>query len=205
MKRAIDIAYASACTVVAAFVLAASIPGLVAASDVDIGERAGEVIGEIAQVTEDFSLTDLPGNLEIEANEMIFDYDHGELRYSGDVKVVHGDVRLRADRMVLKFNPGRVKALNLLEAIGNVEVLRGEERAVGDHATYDPERRIITLTGKASLGSGGNSIGGESVVVYLSERRAEVKGSNSRTGETGRVRAVIDPESLDLLKEPKPK
>lgn len=191
--------------IAAVVVLAAAMPARVDASDVDIGERAGEVIGEIAQVTEDFSLTDLPGNLQIEANEMIFDYDHGELRYGGNVQVVHGDVRMRADRMVLKFNPGRVKSLKLLEAIGKVEVLRGEERAVGDHATYDPDRRIITLTGKASLGSGANSIGGESVVVYLAERRAEVKGGNARTGESGRVRAVIDPESLDLLNEPKKK
>jgi lipopolysaccharide export system protein LptA len=189
----------------AVLALAAALPARVDASDVDIGERAGEVIGEIAQVTEDFSLTDLPGNLQIEANEMIFDYDRGELRYGGNVQVVHGDVRMRADRMVLKFNPGRVKSLKLLEAIGKVEVLRGEERAVGDHATYDPDRRIITLTGKASLGSGANSIGGESVVVYLAERRAEVKGGNARTGESGRVRAVIDPESLDLLNEPKKK
>ncbi len=75
MKRAIDIAFILAASVV----LAASGPGVVAASDVDIGERAGEVIGKIAQVTQDFSLTDLPGNLEIEANEMMFDYDHGEL------------------------------------------------------------------------------------------------------------------------------
>jgi lipopolysaccharide transport protein LptA len=201
MNRAIAIAASLA----SALVLAAATPGRAPASDVDIGERAGEVIGEIAQVTEDFSLTDLPGNLEIEANEMMFDYDHGELRYGGDVKVVHGDVRMRADRMVLKFNPGRSKSLKLLEAIGKVEVLRGEERATGEHATYDPDRRIITLTGKASLGSGGNSIGGESVVVYLSERRAEVKGGNARTGESGRVRAVIDPDSLDLLKEPKQK
>ena len=81
MKRAIDIALPLAATVV----LWATGPGVVAASDVDIGERAGEVIGQIAQVTEDFSLTDLPGNLEIEANEMMFDYDHGELRYGGDV------------------------------------------------------------------------------------------------------------------------
>ena len=190
---------------IAAFVLAVSMPVLAVASDVDIGERAGEVIGEIAQVTEDFSLTDLPGNLQIEADEMIFDYDGGELRYSGNVKVVHGDVRMRADRMVLHFNPGRAKALKQIEAIGKVEVLRDEERAVGEHATYDPDRRIITLTGKASLGSGGNSIGGESVVVYLSERRAEVKGGNARTGESGRVRAVIDPQSLDLLNEPKKK
>jgi lipopolysaccharide transport protein LptA len=201
MKRPVTIPSVLA----AAVVLAAAMPGLVAASDVDIGERAGDVIGEIAQVTEDFSLTDLPGNLQIEANEMLFDYDHGELRYSGNVQVAHGDVRMRADRMILKFNPGRAKSLKLLEAIGQVEVLRGEERAVGEHATYDPERRIITLTGKASLGSAGSSIGGESVVVYLSERRAEVKGGNGRAGQGGRVRAVIDPDSLDLMKEPKQK
>ena len=82
------------------------------------------------------------------------------------------------------------------------EVQRGEERANGEHASYDPNRRIITLTGKASLGSGTNRIGGESVVVYLAERRAEVKGGGQAAGEGGRVRAVIDPKSLDLLKEP---
>lgn len=192
-------------TATALALLAAMTASFAIASDIDIGERAGEVIGEIAQVTSDFSLTDLPANLQIEADEMLFDYDHGELRYSGNVKVVHGDVSMRADRMVLNFNPGRIKSLRQIEATGKVEVLRGEERAVGEHATYDPDRRIITLTGKASLGSAGNSIGGESVVVYLAERRAEVKGNNTRTGERGRVRAVIDPESLDLLKEPKKK
>jgi lipopolysaccharide export system protein LptA len=200
MKRATSIAFA--CATIA---LVALPPYPVTAGDVDIGERAGEVIGEIAQVTEDFSLTDLPGNLQIEANEMLFDYERGELRYTGNVQVVHGDVSMNADRVVLEFNPGRAKSLKLLEAVGNVEVIRGEERAVGDHATYDPERRIITLTGKASLGSAGNSIGGESVVVYLAERRAEVKGGKARNGEGGRVRAIIDPDSLDLLKEPKQK
>jgi lipopolysaccharide transport protein LptA len=200
MKRGTYIAF-----VCATFALVALPPDPVTAGDVDIGERAGEVIGEIAKVTEDFSLTDLPGNLLIEANEMLFDYERGELRYTGSVQVVHGEVSMHADRVALKFNPGRAKSLNLLEAIGNVEVVRGEERAVGDHATYDPDRRIITLTGKASLGSAGNSIGGESVVVYLAERRAEVKGGKTRNGEGGRVRAIIDPDSLDLLKEPKPK
>ena len=176
--------------------------GLARANDVDIGERAGEAIGRIAQVTDDFTLTDVPANLEIEADRMAFDYDHGELRYDGDVKVRHGEVSMRSEKLLLTFNPGRTKSLKTIEATGNVEVQRGEERASGEHASYDPNRRIITLTGKASLGSGTNRIGGESVVVYLAERRAEVKGGGQAAGEGGRVRAVIDPKSLDLLKEP---
>jgi lipopolysaccharide export system protein LptA len=172
------------------------------ANDVDIGERAGEAIGKIAQVTNDFTLTDVPANLEIEADRMAFDYDQGELRYDGNVKVRHGEVSMRSEKLLLTFNSGRTKSLKTIEASGNVEVQRGEERASGEHASYDPNRRIITLTGKASLGSGTNRIGGESVVVYLAERRAEVKGGGPAAGEGGRVRAVIDPKSLDLLKEP---
>jgi len=172
------------------------------ANDVDIGERAGEAIGQIAQVTNDFALTDIPANLEIEADRMAFDYDQGELHYDGNVKVRHGEVSMRSDKLLLTFDAGRNKALKTIEASGNVEVQRGEERASGEHASYDPKRRIITLTGKASLGSGTNRIGGESVVVYLAERRAEVKGGGPAGGEGGRVRAVIDPKSLDILKEP---
>ena len=172
------------------------------ASDVDIGERAGEAIGRIAQVTNDFTLTDIPANLEIEADRMAFDYDQGELSYDGNVRVRHGDVSMRAEKLLLTFNPGHVKSLKTIEATGNVEVLRGDERATGEQATYDPDKRIVTLTGKASLGSGGNRIGGESVVVYLAERRAEVKGGGPAAGDGGRVKAVIDPKSLDLLEEP---
>jgi lipopolysaccharide export system protein LptA len=185
-----------------AMVVAGSAGGTAAASDVDIGERAGDAIGRIAEVTNDFTLTDIPAQLEIEADRMAFDYDQGELRYDGNVKVQHGDVSLRSQKLLLTFNPGRAKSLKTIEATGNVEVLRGEERASGDRASYDPNRRVITLTGKASLGSAGNQIGGESVVVYLAERRAEVKGgAGPAAGEGGRVRAVIDPNSLDLLQE----
>lgn len=188
----------------AALTLGLAVGGAAHAGDVDIGEEAGEVIGQIATVTRDFRLTDLPANLEIEADEMTFDYEGGQLSYRGNVKVRHGDVRIRSDELNLAFEPGRAKALEKIEATGNVEVLRGEERATGDAASYEPERQIITLTGKASLGSGGSSIGGESVVVYLAERRAEVKSTNVKTGQSkGRVRAVIDPDSLDLLDEPK--
>ncbi len=185
-----------------AVVVAGSAGGTATASDVDIGERAGDAIGRIAEVTNDFTLTDIPAQLEIEADRMAFDYDQGELRYDGNVKVQHGDVSLRSQKLLLTFNPGRTKSLKTIEATGNVEVLRGEERASGERASYDPNRRVITLTGKASLGSAGNQIGGESVVVYLAERRAEVKGgAGPAAGEGGRVRAVIDPNSLDLLQE----
>ena len=182
--------------------VAVGIAGLVAshadaAGDINVNEEAGDVIGEIAEVVSDFRLTDLPTNLYIEADSMTFDYEAGELSYRGEVEVKHGDVELRSDELVLTFQPGAEKSLKTILARGNVQVLRGDERAYGNTAIYDPDAATITLEGDARLGSGKNTIGGETVVVHLDRKRAQIKGG--KPGSGGRVRAIIDPDSVKLL------
>ena len=182
--------------------VAVGIAGLVAsgaeaAGDINVNEEAGDVIGEIAEVVSDFQLTDLPTNLYIEADSMTFDYDAGELSYRGNVEVKHGEVELRSDELVLTFQPGDEKSLKTILARGNVQVLRGDERAYGNTAIYDPDAATITLEGDARLGSGKNTIGGETVVVHLDRKRAQIKGGTPGSG--GRVRAIIDPDSVKLL------
>jgi len=182
--------------------VAVGIAGLVAshadaAGDINVNEEAGDVIGEIAEVVSDFRLTDLPTNLYIEADSMTFDYEAGELSYRGEVEVKHGDVELRSDELVLTFQPGDEKSLKTILARGNVQVLRGDERAYGNTAIYDPDAATITLEGDARLGSGKNTIGGETVVVHLDRKRAQIKGG--KPGSGGRVRAIIDPDSVKLL------
>jgi lipopolysaccharide export system protein LptA len=182
--------------------VAVGIAGLVAsgaeaAGDINVNEEAGDVIGEIAEVVSDFQLTDLPTNLYIEADSMTFDYEAGELSYRGKVEVKHGEVELRSDELVLTFQPGDEKSLKTILAHGNVQVLRGDERAYGNTAIYDPDAATITLEGDARLGSGKNTIGGETVVVHLDRKRAQIKGG--KPGSGGRVRAIIDPDSVKLL------
>ena len=182
--------------------VAVGIAGLVAshaeaAGDINVNEEAGDVIGEIAEVVSDFRLTDLPTNLYIEADSMTFDYEAGELSYRGEVEVKHGEVELRSDELVLTFQPGDEKSLKSILARGNVQVLRGDERAYGNTAIYDPDAATITLEGDARLGSGKNTIGGETVVVHLDRKRAQIKGG--KPGSGGRVRAIIDPDSVKLL------
>lgn len=168
-----------------------------AAGDINVNEEAGDVIGEIAEVVSDFRLTDLPANLYIEADSMTFDYEAGELSYSGEVEVKHGDVELRSDELVLTFQSGDEKSLKIILARGNVQVSRGDEHAYGNTAVYDPDAATITLEGDARLGSGENSIGGETVIVHLDRKRAQIQGGAPGSG--GRVRAIIDPDSVKLL------
>ena len=55
------------------------------------------------------------------------------------------------------------------------------------------------LSGGARIGSGPNRIEGEQVIVQLREQRTIIEGgTDKRTGEKKRVRAVIDPKSVDI-------
>ena len=184
-----------AVALVAAFGFALLSVAPVRGADVEVGERAGEAIGSLADAVRDFRLTSLPSDLRVQAQSMVFDYRNGELVYKGDVQVQHGEVRLHADTLKVEFEPKKPQQLRSLRADGNVRVEHESETASGRIAVYDPNRATITLTGDAKLGSGPNTVEGEKVVVFLDEGRAVVEG-----GASGPVRAYIEPKSDNVDK-----
>ena len=163
------------------------------AEDVEVGEKAGQAIGRLAEAVRDFRLTPLPEDLRVQARSMEFDFRKGQLIYKGEVDVQHGDVRMTADELKVTFEPKNPREVRRIEATGNVHVTHETETASGHLAVYDPGRATITVTGDARLGSGPNTVQGEKVVVFLDEGRAIVEG-----GESGPVRAYIEPDSKNL-------
>jgi len=163
------------------------------AEDVEVGEQTGQAIGHLADAVRDFRLTSLPSDLHVQARTMEFDFRQGQLLYKGAVAVQHGDVSMRADELKITFEPKNPRQVQKIEARGDVHVDHQTETASGRLAVYDPQRATITLTGDARLGSGPNTVQGEKVVVYLDQGRAVVEG-----GESGPVRAYIEPESKSL-------
>ena len=168
-------------------------PPNVRAEDVEVGEQAGQAIGQLADAVRDFRLTSLPSDLHVQARSMEFDFRQGQLLYKGAVHVQHGDVEMRAEELKISFEPKNPRQVQKIEARGDVHVDHQTETASGRLAVYDPQRATITLTGDARLGSGPNTVQGEKVVVYLDQGRAVVEG-----GESGPVRAYIEPESKSL-------
>ncbi len=164
-----------------------------AVNDVDVREQTGAVIARVAEAAQGLRFgKHLPGDVEITADRMTFDYKRGALVYTGHVRVLHKGIRLRADRIDVLFEPGRTSALKSITATGHVEVVRGDETATGNIAVYDPKRAVLTLSGNARLGSGRHRIEGERVVVYLDEKRAVVEGGG------GPVRARIVPRKSEV-------
>ena len=169
------------------------------AREIEITSKTGDVISEIARASRKFQLVEIAAEVRVTADSLVFDYRAGELFYRGNVNISQGDVSISAESLSILFEPGASGSLRSVKAEGDVRVRRGNETATGAVATYDPEAQTIVLSGGARIGSGPNRIEGEQVIVQLREQRTIIEGgTDKRTGEKKRVRAVIDPKSVDI-------
>ena len=95
---------------------------------------------------------------------------------SGNVDINQGDLRLRAGRTTVAYTDAGSLKIQRLDATGGVVVTRGPERARGDVAIYDFNRRIITLAGNVALNRGGDTLNGGRLVIDLASGITSVDG-----------------------------
>ncbi|MEO1488240.1 MAG: LptA/OstA family protein [Pseudomonadota bacterium] len=106
--------------------------------------------------------------------------------FSGDVIVTQADLTVRSARMVLNYLDEGSLELQRLTAVGGVTVTRGSERASGDSAVYDFNRRIITLAGNVRLKRGSDTLNGGRLVIDLQSGLSSVDGKSAGgSGEAG--------------------
>ncbi len=122
-----------------------------------------------------------------------FDADRIELQdrqnrvvLSGDVVIRQGDLRMSAQRTTIAYTDTDTLRIQRLDATGNVVVTRGNERARGDAAIYDFNRRVIILSGGVSINRGSDRLQGGRLVIDLNSGLSSVDGASSR-GSDGRV------------------
>ena len=134
--------------------------------------------------------TSLP--IEIAADSMEVEQERQVATFTGNVDAKQGDLRLRADVLVVHYADkadGSGKTISLIEADGNVFVSSPDETAQGSHGVYDVTRRTIALDGPVTLTRGDNVIQGERLELELATGLSRVVG-----GTEGRVKGVFVPE-----------
>lgn len=95
---------------------------------------------------------------------------------SGNVAITQGDLEMHAARSTVAYtNAGSLK-IQRLDAMGGVTVARGNERARGDVAVYDFNRRIITMAGNVALNRGTDTLNGGRLVMDLNSGISSVDG-----------------------------
>ncbi|MES1202388.1 MAG: LptA/OstA family protein [Pseudomonadota bacterium] len=127
-----------------------------------------------------------------------FDGDR-RLVLTGDVDVVQGDARLRADHLTLFFkqapqqqqqSQGGLGAGDIEKMIADGEVyyVRPQQSARGNHAEYITATDSVTFTGNVVVASDANVIRGETLVLQIGTKQTVI-----RPGAGQRVRGVFVP------------
>lgn len=137
------------------------------------------------------------GRIDVEERE-------NRVAFSGDVVVTQADLTVRAQRMLLSYVDTGSLELQRITATGGVTVSRGGERATGNSAIYDFNRRMITLAGNVRLLRGSDALTGGRIVINLDTGVSSVDGRasggaapNAGSSE-GRVRGTFTvPQGTD--------
>jgi lipopolysaccharide export system protein LptA len=114
---------------------------------------------------------------------------------SGGVEITQAGLTLNAARTIVNYSDAGTLQIQRIMATGGVTVQRGGERARGNVAVYDFNRRIITMAGDVRLNRGNDTLNGGRLVIDLASGVSSIdgnaSGSSSVTGattnSTGRV------------------
>ena len=104
---------------------------------------------------------------------------------SGNVRITQAGLTLTAPRMTIAYTRSGGTDINRLDATGGVVVTKGDERASGNVAIYDLDRRLITMVGNVELRQRGNRLSGGRMVIDLNTGRATVDGRGAARGPDG--------------------
>ncbi|MFZ5748900.1 MAG: LptA/OstA family protein [Pseudomonadota bacterium] len=127
-----------------------------------------------------------------------FSAEHGELQdregravLNGNVRISQAEMTLTAARVTVSFTGQVIEGspqVSRLDAAGGVTLTRPDQNARADFATYDLNRRVITLIGGVTLRQGVNTLQGGRVTIDLDTGRATMDGSSVRGSTDGTTR-----------------
>ena len=131
--------------------------------------------------------------ITINSDSFQADLNAKSLTYSGNVVVVQGDTKLRANQVHVDTVSGKADKIT---ATGNVVVDSPTNgTATGDKGIYSVPQRTVLLTGKVVLKKGKNVMEGTQATVNMATGQMAMTGTKSPQNPSGRVQGVFTPNS----------
>jgi lipopolysaccharide export system protein LptA len=140
-----------------------------------------------AQTTVSFgsSEQDPDDPIEVTADRLAVSQDDGNALYTGNVIVIQGDMRMASPRLLVIYSEDDDE-IKWMEATGGVTVVRGDDAAESQKATYDVVDGFVVMTGDVLLTQKRHAMMSERMVINLDDNTANLSG--------GRVKTVIHDE-----------
>ncbi len=111
--------------------------------------------------------------VEIDAEIMEIDREAGEARFSGAVRLRHGELELCCDQLTARVSDeGR---LQFITATGAVRITASGLRATAGSATYGPGAGRLSLRGTPSVRSSGGVLSGRVITIDVGTGRVVIE------------------------------
>ena len=142
--------------------------------------------------------------IEITADSLEVHQDRRVAVFSGRVQAVQGEMRLRADEVVVHYREGaegeRAEAgsISRIDADGRVFFSSPEATAEGQRGVYDVDQSTITLTGSVVLARGDNVIRGGHLVLNLVTGQSTIEAGPPGVGTRPRVKSIFVPKGKQI-------
>jgi lipopolysaccharide export system protein LptA len=143
----------------------------------------------LAQQSLGLSKHDTNAPIQVSSDSFEADMNAKTGTYVGNVIIVQGDMKLKADRVRVNVTNGQP---DHIFATGNVVLNAPSGNAQGDNGVYDVRPRLITLTGRVILTKQKNVMRGSKLTVNLVNGMAQLGAGPAGTGG-GRVSALFSP------------
>ncbi|MGA1840417.1 MAG: lipopolysaccharide transport periplasmic protein LptA [bacterium] len=118
----------------------------------------------------------LESPITITSQKVDFDNQKQEAIYSGEVKVVKGDIILTADTIRVLFR-GKDQSVKLIQADGRVRIWWKDRYAEAEKGIYDDQSQTLILTGSPKTWQDENMVKGDKISYNLADDRVVVEGS----------------------------
>lgn len=131
--------------------------------------------------------------IEIDADQLVVQRNDGTAEFSGNVRVVQGDMRLASDRLNVKYDEAQKSnqdgGVTEIKATGKVTIVYGADTATGNEAIYDVPAKKVRMNGNVTLVRGENVLRGDGLVFDLVSGNASLNASPKQ-----RVKARFSPD-----------
>lgn len=139
--------------------------------------------------------------IDLSADSSVVDNESCVSEWRGNVEALQGRTRLRSDSMKVYGVKGDCSQASNLVADGNVYYVTADRNVRADHAVYEANSEIITLTGNVIIVQGKNVVRADKAVINGKTGETQLQSPGRAKG--GRVRGVFYPSDKPQADAPK--
>ena len=134
--------------------------------------------------------------VQITADRFVVEEGANLATFSGKVVVVQGSTTINADTVQVKYGTGGASDIENLVASGNLVIVTPEQRVTGERGTYDPETRVMLVSGNVVATSSSGRVTGPQLRVDFGAKHNRIRATARRARHRG-VRAMSEAAGFD--------